>query len=408
MNKLTPTKRLPKRQSCQALSLSILTMMLATTASAATFEIPAVKNGLNLSINGSANPRLTTEYDKFNYTYGDPKIFGSNGTLADVLMNQDRKDSDEQLRLDGVNWTMLGVSAKQRITPKMTANASVVIEAGEGYVNNWGAYWGAWLDFGTYGEKGRITIGGQNNGLGVSQTGIGIVNTLTDGGTNINGRYMGIPNLTLSAYHMFSQSADINDNTKTGWHDSNGIAAKYDFEFAPRKTLSLAGGYSQSKGHDQIAYFNTSEKANAYLAGVSFQHNDLTVDLDYGKRNETYNGAVTHGVDKDTYGIKVNYEFTPRLQGSISYGRSQTDNKSPAPVQRLVSSKRLEPQGDQEALFFHEVKKDRYSAELSYQLYQGISLTGSITNLKTRNYTDEGEFSNRKHLTFSTGASFSF
>lgn len=409
MHKLTPHSRhLAARQLHRTLPLSVLALISTTSASAAMLEIPAIRDGLNLGIYGSVGPNFTTESNKFNYTHGDPNIFGSDGTIADVLANQDRKDSDEQLRLNGLNWGSVEFYASQKLTPKITANGSILIEASESYSSNWGAYWGMWLDFGSYGEKGRISIGGRNNGLGVSQTGLGMLNTLNDAGTNINGRYTGIPNLTLSAYHMFTQASDINNNRATGWHRSDGVSAKYDFEFAPRKSLTLAGGYGWNRGHDQMAYWDVAERADAYLLGVGFQHNDWTVGLDYGWRDETYNGYMAHSINRTTYGTKVDYEFTPRLKGTFSYGHSESDNTSPAPIQRLVSWGTLEPNSGLEAFYFDKVKQDRYSAGLSYQLHKGITLNGSVTNLKTKNYADEGEFSNREQLSVSAGATFSF
>ncbi|UYZ70839.1 porin [Moraxella bovis] len=395
------------RQLRWIVPMSVLALF-AMPAHAAMLETPSVKDGLSLGIYGSINPNFSTESNKFNYTYGDPRIFGTNGSVADVLANQDRKDSDEQLRLNGLNWGSVEFYASQRLTPKITANSSILIEASESDSRNQGAYWGAWFDFGTYGEQGRLSVGSRFNRLGVSQTGLGMLNTMNDTGTNINARYTGVPNLTLSAYHMLTQSADVNNRRALGWHHSDGVSAKYDFDFAPRKTLTLAGGYSRSKGHDDMAYYDVAEKADAYLLGVGFRHNDWMVGLDYGEREESYNGYVTSGVDKKVYGAKVDYEFTPRLKGTLSYGHSHSKNNSPAPFERMVDFGRLEPYSGTEALFFDKVEQDRYSVGLQYELYKGITLNGSVTNLKTTNYVTEGEFSNREQLTANIGASFSF
>ncbi|MFB6349125.1 porin [Moraxella sp. ZJ142] len=396
------------RQLCWAISASALALAVMP-AHAMYLQIPSVKNGLTLGIYGTVNPEFSTRSNKFNYTYGDPEIFGENGSIADVLANQDRKDSDEQLRLDGLNTGTIQFYASQKLTPKITANSSLVVEARENSASNWGAYWGVGFDFGSFGELGSINIGGYNNGLGVSQTGLGLLNTLNDSGTNINASYTGIPNLTLSAYHMLTQSADINDNKDTGWHHSDGASAKYEFDFAPRKTLTLAGGYARSKGHDSSYYYDAAQKADAYLLGVGFNYNNWKVDLDYGKRQETYNGVATSGIDKTTYGAKLNYEFTPRLKGTLSYGRSNSKNDRPADFAKLLDlNAGLEPYSSAEAVVFNRVKKERYSAGLQYKLYKGVTLNGTVSDLRSTNYITEGEFSNRKQLTTNVGVSFSF
>ncbi|MFC0819621.1 hypothetical protein [Moraxella marmotae] len=389
--------------------------MVTIPAHAVWFQTPAVKNGLGLSIGGTINPNFSTESNKFNYTYGDPAIFDTEennivklGTIADVLAYQDRKDSDEQLRLDGLGWGSVDFYASQRLTPKMTADTSIQIGASESG-NDWSAYWGVGFNFGDFGELGRINVGSMGNGLYVSQTGLGMLNTLDDSGTNINGNYTGIPNLTLSAYHMLTQSADINDNKDAGWHHSDGASAEYEFDFAPRKTLTLAGGYARSKGHGSSDYYGVAQKADAYLLGVGFDYNNWTVGLDYGKREETYNGYATSGIDKTTYGAKLNYEFTPRLKGTLSYGRSNSKNDRPADFAKLLYlNAGLEPYSSAEAVVFNRVKKERYSAGLEYQLYKGVTINGTVTDLKTTNYITEGEFSNRKRLTTNVGVSFSF
>lgn len=397
------------RQLHRVAPVSVLTLF-AVPAYAVTLEIPSVKDGLNLSIYGSVSPNFSTESNKFSYSYGDPEIFGNKGSIADVLVNQDRKDSDEQLRLNGLDSGSINFYLRQRLTPKITANSSILIEASKSYSSNWGAYWGVGFDFGSFGEQGRLTVGSYHNGLDVSQTDLYMLNTLNDGGTNINAKYTGIPNLTLSAYHMLTQSADINnhDDYDKGWHHSDGVSAKYDFDFAPRKTLTLTGGYGRSQGdNDTLNAYNT-KKADAYLLGVGFGHNDWTVGIDYGEREETYNGAITRGVDKKVYGAKVDYEFTPRLKGTLSYGHIHSKNNTPIPFARMVNFGRLEPYSGVEALFFDKVKQNRYEAALKYKLYQNITLNGSLTNLKTVNHVSEGEFSRREQLTASIGASFSF
>lgn len=392
----------------KALTLCLLAAT-AMPANAVFIDTPAVRDGKRFGIFVSVEPTLTTTSNKFSYTYGDPSIYGANGTIEQVLADQDRKDSDEQYRLDNVGYGLVEFYTQQKLTKKMSLGGSLLIQANPDSLTNFGAYWGTRLDFGSWGELGSITLGGRNNGLSVGQTGINMLNTINDSGFNINGRYTGIPDLTLSAYHMFSQSADVRNRRTGGWHDSNGVSAKYEFNLAPRKNATIALGASRSKGHDLPFYWDAAARGKGYMAGFKAQYNDLTFAADYGEKEQRFNGLYIDDINTKTYGAKIDYEITPRLTTNISYGHKKTKNSKPIDfafwrdeLQTPSSNANIEEK------LFNQVKQDRYGLGVNYQIYKGFSVNGSVNSTKTRNYVAEGEFSKRERLDVNVGASFSF
>lgn len=370
---------------------------------------PNVKNGLRFYAGTSLSPAFTTASRKFTYTYGDPSIYRGTSAqqIEQMFADQDKKLTDNELRLSGMSGGYIELYGAQAIHKDLTVSASVLLDGGEGGIGNYGAYWGLTAD---YDRVGRLTVGGRNNGLGVGKTGIGMLNTLNDSGMNIVARYTRIPDLTITGYHMFNQSADLRNDRDSGWHKSNGLSAQYTFSPSSQQRVTMALGGSRSKGHNNPYYFDAVSKADAYMAGLSYRYNKAILSADYGIRNEKYNGALIDEIDVKTYGAKLDYEFTPRLTANISYAHRGAQNNRPISFNDwLAWGLRGADQRDYiESKLFNEVKQDRYSAGLSYKLWENVSLNGSVTSLQTKNYLTEGQFSKREELTTSIGASFNF
>lgn len=397
------------------LSICVLAAF-AMPAYSVIIDQPAVKEGKRFGIFASVNPSFSHASERFTYTMANPSIYGPTGTLEQVLKDQDRHDTDEQVKFDGLNTAQIEMYSSTRLTKKLVLSGSVLLFGNaERSMGNYGAYWGASLDFGDYGELGRISAGGINNGLRVGKTSLPMLNTLNDSGTNISGRYTGIPDLTLSAYHMLAQSADVTNRRSTGWHGSNGVAAEYKFDFAPRHNFTIAAGTSLSKGHEMPAVWNDRAKGKAYMTGLAYEYGDAKVALDYGKRKDSYNGVYVDDIKTETYGIKLDYEITPRLSANLSYGHKGTENTKPISYSDWESfglgvgyRNNDRSRTNIEERLFNTTKQDRYGVGLTYDIYKGISINASVSNLKTRNYVQEGEFTRRERLDTSIGASFSF
>ncbi|WP_323841205.1 MULTISPECIES: hypothetical protein [unclassified Moraxella] len=398
MLKITPHTKL--KSTSKFLFISILAA-LAMPAHSVWISTPNVRDGLQLYVGGSVNPRLSTTSDKFNYTMADPAIYGKDGTLADVLADQDRKDADERLKAEGLDDAGIELYVTQALTKKLKLGGTTYLYYNQNSSTNYGALWGVSLDFGSFGELGRVTVGDGWTRLPVKQTDVD--NILQSRGTNISARYTKIPNLTLAGYHLFNASPDVNSRYQFGLHKSSGVSAGYEFDFGARNNLTLAAGYTKSEGHKDPYYAEEISQGESYLVGIGLQDNNLKLGLDYGQRNNKYNGFWWDNLNTKVYGVKATYEFTPRLSGTLSYAH-KTDTNGKA-----VSFKDLaKHQNVNEAQFFEKVKQDRYLAKLEYQLYKNISLNGEVSNTQTKNYVTEGEFSKRDRLYTSVGASFSF
>lgn len=387
--------------------------VMAMPAHSVWIDQPGVKEGLRFYFGTGISPSLTTTSKKFNYTYGDPTIYrGTNAQqIEQMLADQDKKLSDEELRLSGFSGAYAELHANQAINKNWRLGGSVLIDGGAGGIGNYGAYWGVSADYSNLGTTiARFTVGGRGNGLGVGKTGLVMLNTLNDSGLNLVARYSGVPDLTITGYHMFNQSADVRNNELGGWHKSNGLSVSYNFMPSAQQQLTLAAGASHSRGHETPFYWNTTAKAKAYMAGLSYRHNKATVSVDYGVRTDQYNKVLVDKIDIKTYGAKLDYKITPRLTANISYGHKESQNSKPISFNDWVNWGLRNPsQNDNiESRLFNQVKQDRYALGVNYDVWNNVSLNGSVAKLQTKNYMTEGQFSKREELTTSVGASFSF
>lgn len=404
MRKITPLSKL----AVKLLPACVLAVM-AMPAHSVFIDQPNVKNGLRFYAGTSLSPAFTTTSRKFSYTYGDPTIYrGTNAQQIELMLaDQDKKLTDDELRMTGVSGAYLELYGAQAIHKDLTVSASVLLDGGEGGFGNYGAYWGLSAD---YDRVGRLTVGGRNNGLGVGKTSLTMLNTLNDSGLNVVARYTRIPDLTIAGYHMFNQSADLRNREEDGWHKSNGLSAQYTFSPTSQQRVTVALGGSHSKGHKMPSWWAQQAKADAYMAGLSYRYKNAILSADYGIRNEKYNGVLVDEIDIKTYGAKLDYEFTPRLTATLSYGHKGTENSRPISFEDWKDWGLRGTSFNQtiEGKLFNEVEQDRYSLGLNYKLWDNVSLNGSVTSLQTKNYLTGGQFSKREELTTTVGASFSF
>lgn len=224
--------------TCQWLPKTLpvcLLAVLSMPAHSTWIDTPNVRDGLQFGIFATVNPKITHTSNKFHYTLGDPKIYGDTGTMAQVLADQDRQDADRRLRADGVEDGFLQLATRQTLTKDLTLVGSVAVFYNEEGHYNYGSLWGATL---LVDGKGSMTVGDGWTRLPVRQTDAN--NIIQNRGTNIAVEYTQIPDLTLSAYHMFTASSDVNDPQVSGWHKSHGASAKYVFDLAPRNKLTLS------------------------------------------------------------------------------------------------------------------------------------------------------------------------
>ena len=395
------TTSLSYRWLPKALPASLL-VALSMPAHSVWIDTPNVRDGLQLGIFTTVNPQITHTSNKFDYTLGDPAIYGANGTYEQVAADQDRQDADRRLRAEGVNDASVQFAARQVLTKDLTARGSVLLGYTQDGNRNYGALWGVGLDIDRFGS---ITVGDEWTRLPVRQTDVN--NIIQFRGTNAAIEYTGIPNLTVSGYHMFAATSDVRDRRDGGWHRSNGVSAEYEFDFAPRNKLTIAAGGAQSKGHENPFYVNHASKNDAYLVGIGYEYQDLKLGFDYGEAKAKYNDLWAGTINTKVYGVKASYEFTPRLTGTVSYAHKTDDNSKPINLQFLINN-RFTVNNSAAFPTFDKTKQDRYRVGLDYQLYKGLRLSASLENQITTNYVVEGEFSERNRLHAAVGASLSF
>ena len=387
--------------SIKVLSASLLAT-LSMSAHSAWIDTPNVRDGLQLGIFTSVRPQLTHTSNKFNYTLGDPRIYGQTGTIAQVLADQDRQDADRRLRASGTNRASVNLSARQVLTKDLTLRGNVLLSYNPNSYANHGALWGVGLEIHKFGD---ITIGDEYTRLPVGETDAD--NLTEQNGTNIAVEYTKVPNLTLAGYYMFANSSDIYNPRRDGWHRSNGIGAKYEFNVAPRKKLTIASGMSRSNGHKSPFYNDSASKNKSYMGTVGYQYNNLAIDFDYGKAEGRYNGEWADTINSTVYGIKATYDITPRLKGTLSYAHRTDDNTKPIGIDFLIDNK-FSVDNNPYFQTFDKIKENRYKVGMSYQLYKGVSFNASVENQRTDNYVTEGKFSERNRLHTAVGANFSF
>lgn len=357
------------------------------------------KEALTFGIYTTVSPTISQESNKFTYVYGDPAIYGASGTIAQVLADQDRQDSDERARLTNTNRASAEIYVSQALTKTLSFGGSTLLQFNPDGNNHWGNPWGLTL---RAKNLGNIAIGDLWTRLRVGQTGADDV--LSSSGTNVRVDITRIPGVTLTAYHMLTAAKDVEDRRDSGLHKSNGVSAAYEYSFAPRRTLKVAAGVAKSEGHPDPFYVNTARTAEAKMASVSYQHQDVKLAFDFGEKEEEFNGAWFGKVDTDVMGVQLDYEITPRLTTTLNYSRKTSDNSQPVELSHLTSWGR----GVSETLFFDKVEQNRLGASVKYQLYKGVSLVGSAEQTKTRNYLTSGEFSKREQLKYNAGVRFSF
>ncbi|OOS07841.1 hypothetical protein B0189_00320 [Moraxella cuniculi] len=390
--------------------------MLAMPAHSVWIDTPAVRDGLQFGVFTNVSPNLVNRSNKFTYTLGDPRIFDTydrngnlvtEGTLADVMANQDRQDSDRRIREDGTDGVMLQLAARQVLTKDLLLRGSIAINYNSDSYRNYGALWGVTLD---YKEDLSVTIGDGWSRLPVRQTDVD--NIIQQAGNNISVESTHIPDLTLNAYHAFNASSNVYNRQLGGWRTSTGASAKYLFDINPYHKITVAAGGTVSKGNENPYFTNTPSKGKSYLLGASYDYKDLTVGLDYGQQKTHYNGLWSDNMKTTVYGIKTSYNFTPRLAGTLSYAYREDNNNKSVSIDDLVSNPNLLMDRGYNyttrSLVFDKSKQERYGIDLEYQLYKGLTINAGVTDTRTRTYVTEGEFSRRKMLETSLGARFAF
>lgn len=364
--------------------------------------------GLSFGVFTRVSPTLTGETNTFHYTYGDPAIFDEEddegnyipGTLEQVLAAKDRRDADRRLRLGNNDSSSLQIAAQQVLTKDYSISGSTLLSFNENNFRNYGANWGVEL---MARNKGTLKIGSNWAGLDVAKTRVDDI--LSTNGTNLHLDITAVPNLTVSGFHMLAPPNDTRDRRSARLIKADGASVAYEYNMGARQSLRGAIGTIVSEGHANPFYIDVQKgKGKDTLASLSYQYEDIKLAMDVGQSTKHYNGIYRDKVDTKLMGLQVDYELTPRLHSTLNYSRSRTTNSKPVSFLNL-----LQYGADvNEGYFFHKVNSDNYRVGLSYNLYKGVSLKGSVENDRTKNFLVDGEFSRRNQTRYNAGATFSF
>lgn len=399
-----------------SISLAVASATMFITQANAVWLSNNLRNGLTFGISGTVNPSLTQTKSKFSYVYGDPTIYGSTGTIERVLADQDRRLTDERARIGGFNDATIYFGVEKRIHRDMSlyGNVGLYGQLQPPESDYWSRYfqrniayqYGINLMHDKYGSIGFNANPFDNSDL-VNKSGFNGV--LDNPVSAISAKFTGIPNLTVASYYNFPSAYDtrnVADTAHDPIHEGYGISADYTYSFAPRHNLAGAIGFTDTQRHAELNSNTVAKDKTAQGIGLSYQYEDWTVSANYGKATETFDGSVISDTDIDSYGLRVNYEITPRLNTYAIYGKYKSDKHGATDT--ALSFDSLKSRGVYESNFFDQVDRTSYGIGADYQLYNYITLKGGITQTKTENYITEGLFSKREATAITAGASFSF
>lgn len=373
---------------------------VSVSASAASLD-KNLRNGMSgFNIGATVSPTFVKNTSKFSYLAGDKRI-------ASALIAKDVQETDERIRLNGGQSAFVFVSASQNLTRNITADTFVGINASAlPRVSPAMTY-----SYGVNLRHVRVGSIGVNSGQNYHTDSIGkskTYNVLDTQASVISATYTQVPDLTLAGYYAFPASSNVRDPNDVEIHSGHGLSIAYKHSFNSRHDVSGAIGYTKSKRHVDIQSNSRAKDKQALAAGLSYQYQDWKLSVDAGRATENLNGSLIDEVDIDTFGVRMDYEMTPRIDVYASYGERKSKKSSVAgkslSIETLIASQR----GVNETNLFDSVKQKKYAAGARYQLYDNVSLLASVEGMETRNYVTEGLFSKRKMLNYQAGVTFSF
>lgn len=361
-----------------------------------------LRDGLNFAISTTVAPSLSKTHTNFRYLYPNKDIAGDPAEIEAMLAGIDRQESDARARLDGFDSAAVWLIAQKRLNRSTSLMGNVLMYGLPSGFEKGTLYYGLNLRHEVYGSLG-INSGNNFNtsDIATSRT----YNPLDSQSTAISASYTQIPNLNLSGYYAFAESPNT-DYVDTALHKGYGVGGSYEFSFAPRHTLTLGAGYTDGKRHVDLKDDRISKHKQATAIGVNYQYQNWTVGVDAGQAKETFDGRRIASTDSKNMGVRVDYEFTPRLSAFASYGTKISDKTAQQGVNFDFAN--LATRGINESTLFDKVEQKLVSVGTNYEIYSGISLSADVSKNTTTNYISEGKFSERDSLSYNTGVTFSF
>lgn len=413
MRKMTPISRL----AVKLLPASLLLAMAMPAHSVWIDQLGGARNGLQFQIYTGLNPEINNFSSKTTYLMADPTYYDrydeadqlvSSGTMAQVFADQDRKDTDERNRIYGTESAYTQFIANQALNKDWRAYVGMYLSYTPNGHRNYGSGWGVGL---AYKDKASFNIGTTGPSISVRQTDADPVLMTWGSNAYLRAQYTGVPNLTLAAAHALTSTNDDRVNSDINWRKHSLVSASYLINVSPYHQVTLGVAGSTARGAEFPTRFDQRSKNDGYMGSIAYRYRDVTVGLDYGKGKEKFNGVYLGDLDKTSYGAKVTYRFTPRFQGSLSYGTYETENSKSLSFQEF-GRHRLGL--NEQNYFFAKSKTDRYRINAEYSIRENLSLFGTVVSTRTKHHVlDERDnvvkpFAKNEGLLTAAGVSFSF
>lgn len=404
-----------KKTSTQLGLLAVsVSLIMASLPAHAVYLDRNLRDGLKFGISGSVNPSLSVNSSTFAYL-GDSSVYGNNATLERMLQDQDRQDSDERARLNGFGGASVYLGAQKYLTRDITlfGNVGLYAPASKGQR----AAYGYGVNLAT--KYGSIGINTDNEFSAGAGTPSGIYN-LVDGSneysTAISVSTSYIPKFKFTAYHALPGSPDtrsVSSHENYYIQKAQGLSASYSHPISPNQTLSVGTAYSKSQRHKDFFSDTAYNNKTASTVGLSYRQGDWSISGNVGQAKENLHGAIIDDITTKAFGTRISYKVTPRISVSGTYGQKTTD-KNTKPNKRLDIPNIIAQRGGNissrvhESWFFDKTKQKTYGLSASYYIYGGISISASMNQTRTTNFTEEGAYSQRKNNSYRISTGFSF
>lgn len=361
-----------------------------------------LRDGLNFAVSGTVAPSLGKTHSNFRYVYPNKDIAGNPAEIEAMLAGIDRQEADERARLDGFDSAAIWLVTQKRLNRNLSLSGNVLLYGMPSGFDKGTLYYGLNLRHDTYGSLG-INSGNSfdTSDITPSRT----YNPLDSQSTALSLSYTQIPNLTLTGFYAFAESPNTSF-VDTALHKGYGVGASYEFDFAPRHNLTLGAGYTDGKRHVDLKDDRVSKQKQATAVGINYQYQNWTLGVDAGQAKEDFDGRRIASTDSKNMGVRVGYEFTPRLSAFMSYGTKVSDKV--AQQDKALDFASLATRGINESNLFDKVEQKMVRVGAEYEVYSGISINANVSSNKTTNYVSEGKFSERDSLSYNTGVTFSF
>ena len=365
------------------------------------------KDGLTLDIGGNVTAEFKKDHNRFTYEANDSRYnYNYNTSQYETFVKgQDISDSDRRSRLGfdrGSSWLQL--RGQQRINQELRATATVQLGYYDNSLNLSAA--NVALDLR---NVGSVTVGKQFLHSGyVSRT-----NTYYPvdyfGNSSIRVDYTGVPELQVSAYHLFPSQDDVRKEDSVNEIQGNGVSATYRVRIAPDHSVRFGAAYTQSK-RNPLQNVNWSfSKKNAAVGSVEYKYRDLTLAVDAGYEKEKIDTATLGEAKSKSYGVKAEYQFTPRFKTAVGFGMKRSEKT--AGSNGSFNTSDINTYGyiyPSEEYLFPKIKRNKYYLKADYDLRKNVTIYSKAEVENVKNYADGELFSKRKRRELTAGISVTF